>query len=133
MSEEVFAIGASLGVQWMATDEGVLSRTLGMSFMRDGQGHLPEAAAQKLYTHHRYENGETRKPDLSRSRNFRSYWVRLLGNASKRAASHLMRNIREAAQPALRKGQDAIVSIILDARMRGNTTRNQAANFAPFL
>jgi alpha-amylase/alpha-mannosidase (GH57 family) len=115
VSEEVFAIGASLGVQWMATDEGVLSRALGMSFMRDGQGHLPEAAAQKLYTVHRYENGETRMHLI-----FRDHAISDLigfvysGMPAQEAASHLMQNIREAAQPALSKGQDAVVSIILD-------------------
>ena len=115
VSEEVFAIGASLGVQWMATDEGVLSRTLGMSFMRDGNGHLPEAAAQKLYTIHRYENGETRMHLI-----FRDHAISDLigfvysGMPAQEAASHLMRNIREVAQPVLRTGQDAVVSIILD-------------------
>src|SRR5258708_26133562 len=57
VSEEVLAIASELGVQWMATDEGVLSRTLGMSFMRDG-GRLPNASAEKLYTIHRYENAQ---------------------------------------------------------------------------
>src|SRR5436305_6336555 len=50
VSEEGFAIAAGLGVQWMATDEGVLSRTLGIAFMRDGWVHLPEAAGKRLYT-----------------------------------------------------------------------------------
>src|SRR5206468_5708562 len=43
VSEEVLTIASELGVQWMATDEGVLSRTLGMSFIRDGHGRLPNA------------------------------------------------------------------------------------------
>ena len=60
VSEEVLGIAASLGVNWMATDEGVLSRTLGMSFMRDGHGRLPDVSAEKLYTIHRYENAQTR-------------------------------------------------------------------------
>jgi alpha-amylase/alpha-mannosidase (GH57 family) len=115
VSEEVFAIAAGLGVQWMATDEGVLSRTLGMSFMRDGRGHLPEAAAQKLYTVHRYENGDTRMHLV-----FRDHAISDLigfvysGMPAQDAASHLMQNIREAAQPGLQTGKDAVVSIILD-------------------
>ncbi len=40
VSEEVLAIASGLGVQWMATDEGVLSRTLGMSFMRESRRNL---------------------------------------------------------------------------------------------
>ena len=40
VSEEVLAIAHELGVQWMATDEGVLGRSLGTYFSRDGYGHL---------------------------------------------------------------------------------------------
>ena len=115
VSEEVFGIASGLGVQWMATDEGVLSRTLGMSFMRDGQGHLPEASAHKLYTVHRYENGDTRMHLV-----FRDHAISDLigfvysGMPAVEAAAHLMRNIKEATSPALRSGQDAVVSIILD-------------------
>lgn len=115
ISEEVFAIASELGVRWMASDEGVLSRTLGMSFMRDGQGRLPDASAEKLYTIHRYENGQTRMHLL-----FRDHAISDLigfvysGMPAKDAASHLMQNIKNAAQPVLQKGRDAIVPIILD-------------------
>src|SRR5262249_3694535 len=50
VSEEVFAIADSLGVEWMATDEGVLGRTLGINFSRDGSGRLGADSASKLYT-----------------------------------------------------------------------------------
>ena len=115
VSEEVLAIAASLGVQWMATDEGVLSRTLGMSFMRDGNGRLPDAAAEKLYTTHRYENGETRMNLI-----FRDHAISDLigfvysGMPPAEAAAHLIHNIKESAQPVLRQGRDAIMPIILD-------------------
>ena len=36
VSEEVLGIAQKLGVKWMATDEGVLGRTLGSFFSRDG-------------------------------------------------------------------------------------------------
>src|SRR5216683_1602466 len=115
VSEEVLAIAAGLGVQWMATDEGVLSRTLGMSFMRDGHGRLPDASADKLYTTHRYESGQTRMNLL-----FRDHAISDLigfvysGMPPAEAASHLIRNIKESAQPVLRQGKDAVVPIILD-------------------
>ena len=115
VSEEVLAIAAGLGVNWMATDEGVLARTLGMSFMRDGHGRLPDAAAAKLYTVHRFESGGTRMHLL-----FRDHALSDLigfvysGMPPQEAASHLMQNIKEAAQPVLRSGVDAIVPIILD-------------------
>src|SRR6184192_2866622 len=59
VSEEVLAIAKPLGVKWMATDEGVLGRTLGINFSRDGGGRLPREAAENLYTIHRYEKGQT--------------------------------------------------------------------------
>ena len=40
----------------MATDEGVLGRSLGMHFSRDGYGHLNSDLAHGLYTIYRYEN-----------------------------------------------------------------------------
>jgi alpha-amylase/alpha-mannosidase (GH57 family) len=115
VSEEVLAIAAGLGVQWMATDEGVLSRTSGMSFMRDGRGRLPDVSAEKLYTIHRYESGQTRMHLL-----FRDHSISDLigfvysGMPPREAAAHLMKNIKESAQPVLAKGQDAVVAIILD-------------------
>ena len=60
VSEEVFAIAQKLGVNWMATDEGVLGRTLGMSFERDGNGRVCRKLAEKLYTMHRYEQRRNR-------------------------------------------------------------------------
>src|SRR6266566_3551222 len=115
VSEEVLAIAASLGVQWMATDEGVLSRTLGMSFMRDGHGRLPDASAEKLYNIHRYESGQTRMHLI-----FRDHAISDLigfvysGMPPMEAAAHLIQNIKDSAQPVLNKGNDAVVPIILD-------------------
>jgi len=115
VSEEVLAIASGLGVQWMATDEGVLSRTLGMSFMRDGRGRVSDASAEKLYSIHRYENQQTRIHLL-----FRDHAISDLigfvysGMPPVEAASHLIQNIKESAQPVLAKGQDAVVAIILD-------------------
>jgi len=115
VSEEVFAIAAALGIDWMATDEGVLSRTLGMSFMRDGRGRLPDASAAKLYTIHRYENAQTRMHLV-----FRDHAISDLigfvysGVAAEEAARQLIENIKESAQPVLRSGSDAVIPIILD-------------------
>jgi len=115
VSEEVLAIAAELGVNWMATDEGVLSRSLGMSFMRDGQGRLPDASAEKLYTIHRYENAKTRMHLL-----FRDHAVSDLigfvysGMRAEDAARHLIHNIKDYAQTVMVRGQDAVIPIILD-------------------
>jgi alpha-amylase/alpha-mannosidase (GH57 family) len=115
VSEEVLAIAAELGINWMATDEGVLSRTLGMSFMRDGSGRLPDVSAEKLYTIHRYENAQTRMHLI-----FRDHAISDLigfvysGMPAQEAAAHLIRNIKDSAQALTSKGRDAVVPIILD-------------------
>jgi alpha-amylase/alpha-mannosidase (GH57 family) len=115
VSEEVVAIAHSVGVQWMATDEGVLGRSSGLFFARDGNGRLPENLAEKLYTIHRYENASAAMNLV-----FRDHTISDLigfvysGMHPADAARHLIGNIREAAKPVLAKGRDAVVSIILD-------------------
>jgi alpha-amylase/alpha-mannosidase (GH57 family) len=115
LSEEVLAIANSLGVQWMATDEGVLGRTLGTFFSRDGGGRLPAHLGEKLYNIHRYENGPTTMHMV-----FRDHTISDLvgfvysGMPPADAAGHLINNIKEAARPVLAMGRDAVVPIILD-------------------
>ncbi|HKT87113.1 MAG TPA: glycoside hydrolase family 57 protein [Candidatus Sulfotelmatobacter sp.] len=115
VSEEVLAIASSLGVKWMATDEGVLGRSTGLFFARDGSGHLPANQAEKLYNIHRYEKGSTAMHMV-----FRDHTISDLigfvysGMPPADAARHLINSIKEAAKPVLAKGRDAVVSIILD-------------------
>jgi len=115
VSEEAISIAHNLGVQWMATDEGVLGRSTGLFFWRDGEGRLPAHLAEKLYTIHRYENGQTAMHFV-----FRDHTISDLigfvysGMPPKEAAQHLIQNIQTAAQPVLNTGRDAVVSIILD-------------------
>jgi alpha-amylase/alpha-mannosidase (GH57 family) len=115
VSEEAISISQSLGVKWMATDEEVLGRSLGISFGRDGQGHLPGALAEKLYTIHRFDTEQVQMNLI-----FRDHTISDLigfvysGMAPQDAASHLMQNIKQSAQPVLDAGHDAVVPIILD-------------------
>jgi alpha-amylase/alpha-mannosidase (GH57 family) len=115
VSEEVLAIAHSLGVQWMATDEGVLGRSTGSFFARDGGGRLPGHLAEQLYNIHRYENGSTAMHMV-----FRDHTISDLigfvysGMHPADAARHLINNIKDAARPVLERGRDAVVSIILD-------------------
>ena len=115
VSEEVLTIAQSLGVKWMATDEEVLGRSLGISFTRDAHGHLPRDLAAKLYTVHRFENGQTEMNMV-----FRDHTLSDLigfvysGMTPKDAANHLMRSIKQSAQPTLNSGHEAVVPIILD-------------------
>ena len=115
VSEEVLGIAASLGVNWMATDEGVLSRTLGMSFMRDGHGRLPDVSAEKLYTIHRYENAQTRMHLIFRDHAISDFIGFVYsGMPAQEAAAHLVQNIKDSAQVLTSRGRDAVMPIILD-------------------
>lgn len=115
VSEEVLAIAQSLGVRWMATDEGVLGRSLQINFARDGAGRLSDLLAAKLYTIHQFDNGKTRMNLI-----FRDHTISDLvgfvysGMPAQEAATHLMRNIKQTAQPLIKQGQDAVLSVILD-------------------
>jgi alpha-amylase/alpha-mannosidase (GH57 family) len=115
VSEEAIGIAQSLGVKWMATDEEVLGRSLGISFGRDGHGHLPPDLASRLYTIHRFESDQAQMNLI-----FRDHTISDLigfvysGMAPQEAAQHLMHNIKESAQPVLDAGHDAVVPIILD-------------------
>jgi len=114
VSEEVLAIAPSLGVNWMATDEGVLGRSLGIDFSRD-DGRLLADKGEKLYNIHRFESRAARMHLI-----FRDHTISDLvgfvysGMPAGDAAAHLIGNIKQAAQPVLSLGRDAVVSIILD-------------------
>src|SRR5229473_2179652 len=115
VSEEVLAIAHQLGVQWMATDEGVLERSLKTKFLRDGQGYLNSDLAHRLYTIYGYENADTRMNLI-----FRDHTLSDLigfvysGIPPQEAARSLIHKIKESAKPVLANGQDAVVPIILD-------------------
>ncbi len=115
VSEEALAIAHSLGIKWMATDEGVLGRSTGVFFQRDGNGRLPTHLAERLYNIHGYENGQATMHMV-----FRDHTISDLigfvysGMDPGDAAAHLLHNIKEAAQPVLAQGRDAVVSVILD-------------------
>ncbi|MBZ5706306.1 MAG: glycoside hydrolase [Acidobacteriia bacterium] len=115
VSPDVLGIAHQLGVKWMATDEGVLGRTQGAFFSRDGYGRLERSLAEKLYTIYRYEQGDTEMHLV-----FRDHTISDLvgfvysGMPAADAAQHLMRNIRDSARPVLDQGIDAVVPVILD-------------------
>jgi alpha-amylase/alpha-mannosidase (GH57 family) len=115
VSEEALGIAHELGVRWMATDEGVLGRSVGIHFGRDGNGRVPHHAAEKLYTIHQFESGPTQMHMI-----FRDHTISDLvgfvysGMPPQEAASHLIDNIRKAAEPLVNNGHDAMVPVILD-------------------
>jgi alpha-amylase/alpha-mannosidase (GH57 family) len=115
ISEEVFGLAHEIGVNWMASDEGVLGRSIDFHFTRDLHGTLNAGGADLLYTPWLYEKGETRMQILFRDRALSD----LIGFVYSRmpaeeAAQHLIRSIKDCAQPVLQQGKDAVVPIILD-------------------
>jgi alpha-amylase/alpha-mannosidase (GH57 family) len=115
VSDESVGIAAQLGVQWMATDEGVLGRSIGHEMSRDGDGYLDLTSAEKLYNIYRWEReGQTMNMV------FRDHHISDLlgfvysGMRPEDAAGHLLNNIRRAAAPVVESGRDAVLSIILD-------------------
>jgi hypothetical protein len=115
VSEEVLGIAHSLGIKWMATDEGVLGRSLKVNFARDASGRLPLELAEKLYTLYHFESQATEMFLI-----FRDHVLSDLvgfvysGMPPAEAATHLIRSLKESAQPILEKGRDALVPVILD-------------------
>jgi len=115
VSEEVLALAHELGVKWMATDEGVLGRSLDFHFARDPAGHLPRDAAEQLYSIYSFE-----KPPTEMKLFFRDHTLSDLigfvysGMPAKDAATHLIQNIKTSSESLIKQGKDAVVSIILD-------------------
>ena len=115
VSEEVLAIAHKVGLEWMATDEGVLGRSLGVSLHRDRSGRLEAGALQRLYTIYRYEKQESALHLVFRDHAL-SDMIGFVysGMPAREAAAHLIQSLKDSAQPVLRSGENAVVSIILD-------------------
>jgi alpha-amylase/alpha-mannosidase (GH57 family) len=115
VSDEVVWIAQKLGFQWMATDEGVLGRSLGHYFSRDQQGRLQNDDTKDLYTVYKME-----RDDRSIHMVFRDHSLSDLigfvysGMPAKDAAEHLIHRIKEAAEPLATQKEVAVISIILD-------------------
>jgi alpha-amylase/alpha-mannosidase (GH57 family) len=115
VSEEVLHIASDLGINWMATDEGVLGRSLGAHFSRDGGGKLSGDEPEKLYQIYRYEKDSTRMHMV-----FRDHALSDLigfvysGMPAKQAAEDFIHRIKQSAEIVLKRGRDAVVPVILD-------------------
>ncbi len=115
VSEEAVTLAARQGIEWMATDEGVLGRSLDFNFARDAGGQLSADAAERLYGIYRYEKGDTRMHMVFRNHRLSDLIGFVYsGMPAEEAANHLLENIRRSARPVLERGKDPVVSIILD-------------------
>ena len=115
VSEETLKLAAREGVEWMATDEGVLGRSLDFNLARHNSDYLAADGAQRLYNIYRYEKDDTRMHMVFRDHRLSDLIGFVYsGMPAADAARHLMDNIKRSAQPVLASGRDAVVSIILD-------------------
>jgi alpha-amylase/alpha-mannosidase (GH57 family) len=115
VSEDAIAIAARQGVQWMATDEGVLGRTLDHFLERDLKGQLNAESAQQLFRIYRYEKGATRMHMVFRDHRLSDLIGFVYqGMPAADAAQHLITSIHLSAKPVLDSGRDAVIPIILD-------------------
>jgi alpha-amylase/alpha-mannosidase (GH57 family) len=115
ISEETLTLGCRQGIQWMATDEGVLGRSLDFLFSRPKGEVLQDEGPERLYNIYRYEKSDTRMHLLFRDHHLSDLIGFVYsGMAAKEAANHLIQSIKDCAQPVLLKGKTAVISIILD-------------------
>jgi alpha-amylase/alpha-mannosidase (GH57 family) len=115
VSEEVLALAAKNGLNWMATDEGVLGRSLDYHFDRNSEGRLSGDSASRLYNIYRYEKGNSRIHLVFRNHRISDLIGFVYASMDPReAADHLLRTLKQSAEPVLKSGSDAVVSIILD-------------------
>ena len=117
-------------MKWMATDEGVLGRSLGLFFSRDGDGRLHRRLAEKLYTIHRYES-EHGGDEHGLPRSHLSDLIGFVypGMPAADAARHLIENIKECRATAFwKRAEMPSFRSFWMARMRGNITRSRAAS-----
>jgi alpha-amylase/alpha-mannosidase (GH57 family) len=131
VSDEAVGIAAQLGVQWIATDEGVLGRSIGYEMNRDKDGYLDRGGAEKLYNIYRWErDGQAMNVVFRDHRISDLVGFVYAGMSASEAAEHLLNNIKRAAAPLIDSGRDAVLSIILDGE---NAWENYEHNGRDFL
>lgn len=115
VSEEAIGIAHSLGVKWMATDEGVLGHSIAASFDRSRDGVLHGKAAENLYNIYRYEKGGTEMHMVFRDHSLSDLIGFVYsGMTPADAVKHFMQRLKASAEPVLAQGKDAVISVILD-------------------
>jgi alpha-amylase/alpha-mannosidase (GH57 family) len=115
VSNETLTIAHSLGVKWMATDEGVLCRSLGTIFQRNGSGTLDSDSAAQLYQIFRWQQGAAEMSMVFRDHSLSDLIGFVYsGVPAKEAADDFIHRVKQASEPVLAKGKTAVVPIILD-------------------
>ncbi|HLW52392.1 MAG TPA: glycoside hydrolase [Candidatus Angelobacter sp.] len=115
VSNEALAVAHGAGIEWMASDEGVLGRSLSTSFFRDSGGFLDDSGAENLYRLFRWEREGAAMNVLFRDHSLSDLIGFVYsGMPAREAAQDLIRRVKQSAAPVLKKGKNAVVPIILD-------------------
>ncbi|MBI4873989.1 MAG: glycoside hydrolase [Acidobacteria bacterium] len=120
VSDEALALAAEAGFRWAATDNGVLSRTLGHA-----------AGVAETYRPYVWRQGDREIKLLFRDH----YLSDLIGFVYSRmgageSAAHFLDRVRENTRGILAEGRDALVPVILDGE---NAWEHSELNGRPFL
>ena len=115
VSNEALAIAHEAGIRWMASDEGVLGRSLEILIQRDNAGTLDRKSAEKLYRIYRWEQNGAEMYMLFRDHSLSDLIGFVYSGVPARdAAEDFIRRIKLSCAPLLERGRDAVVPIILD-------------------
>ena len=131
VSDEAVEIAAGAGLQWVATDEDILARSIGLPMPRDASGHAERADV--LYRP--YLIGAADRPVACLFRDHelsdRLGFLYQSWDAAA-AADDFLERVREAGRrfPAGEAGGDATVAVILDGE---NAWEHYAGGGRPFL
>jgi alpha-amylase/alpha-mannosidase (GH57 family) len=130
VSEAVVGLGAAQGLNWMATDEVILARSLGTSFGRDGHGHLEQP--DLLYRPYHVRVGGSEMRCLFRDHVLSDLIGFTYASWPPDAAAHdLVNRILEAGRRySARTGGEAVVGIALDGE---NAWEHYERGGRPFL
>ena len=115
VSNEALAIAYEAGIRWMASDEGVLGRSLETLFQRDNAGTLDRKSAEKLYRIYRWDQNGAEMHLVFRDHSLSDLIGFVYSGVPARdAAEDFIRRIKLSCAPLLERGKDAVVPIILD-------------------
>ena len=130
VSDEVLGIAAKAGLNWLATDEGVLGRSIGCLFRRDSYGHLEAEGADKLYRIYQWQQNDSAIHVLFRDHSLSDLIGFVYSGVPPRdAAADFIRKVKESAAPVLASGRDAVVPVILDGENAWETYPQSGREF----
>jgi alpha-amylase/alpha-mannosidase (GH57 family) len=115
VSNQSLEIAYELGLNWVATDESVLGRSVGVPFHRSDGVILDAAGAEQLYRVYRWEQGASAMHMVFRDHSLSDLIGFVYsGMPAKEAAEDFIFRVKESAAPVLRQGRSAVVPVILD-------------------